>query len=646
MTIKKFLTIIFFPGLAAVAYTGALAQPDVDLQEFKKRFPSDDACTLHVHEHIKIGIRRDKLDITNETRTDLLYLNDNSRRYASRSVYYYDQFQEIPEITASSYIPQDKKYKKFEVKNIYSRKPVRDGIFYDDFQEKYFLFSGLKEGAITTIAYTEKLKDPHFIGSYYFSGYFPVIESQFRVTFPKDVVVKYLFYGDTTGIRFTSTESRGEITWSWEGKNLARLPDDNDSPKPAYYTPHVIVYIDHYKVDGKTIEVLPDVHALYRWYYSMVKDLNLEKSPVLKALSDSLTRGLTDDESKIKAIYYWVQDQIKYIAFEEGMGGYIPREASLVCSRKYGDCKDKASLLTVLLREAGIKSYLTWIGTRDIPYTYEEMPSPMTDNHMIASVYQKGKWIFLDGTSMKLPYPHPSSFIQGKEALISLGADSFTIVKVPVLSAEANMQYDSLTFYPDHETITGTGYGQFNGLLRNRVVQRFFYYSRKEREDEFKKVFQVGNNKCILDSLTYEGFDDFSDTLKFRYKFTLPGYVRKVDNKFYINMHLVRPFQNDLIETDKRLTDRENDYQYKSRQVQTLFIPPGYKISRTPKNKNYKNENFSFDITYRVSGNYLVLVKTLEINGLMLKKSEFEEWNKMIEQLDEAYTEMVILDKK
>ena len=138
--------------------------------------------------------------------------------------------------------------------------------------------------------------------------------------------------------------------------------------------------------------VLNGISSLYDWYYSLVKDINTqEKDKDLEALVASLTVGKDNDLEKVKAIYYWTQQNIKYIAFEYALGGFIPREAYDVFKKKYGDCKDNSSILSEMLSIAGLKGSLTWIGTRSIPYTYKEVPTPAVDNHMILSYENKGK---------------------------------------------------------------------------------------------------------------------------------------------------------------------------------------------------------------------------------------------------------------
>src|SRR5690606_29442469 len=109
------------------------------------------------------------------------------------------------------------------------------------------------------------------------------------------------------------------------------------------------------------------------------------KADVLK-----LTESAKTSEEKIKSIYYWVQDNIKYIAFEDGISGFRPDAAQNVLVNRYGDCKGMANLTKEMLKVAGFDARLAWIGTNRIPYTYE-LPSLAVDNHMICVVYAEGR---------------------------------------------------------------------------------------------------------------------------------------------------------------------------------------------------------------------------------------------------------------
>ena len=115
-----------------------------------------------------------------------------------------------------------------------------------------------------------------------------------------------------------------------------------------------------------------------------------------------------------------MQDNIRYIAFEDGLAGFIPATAQEVFKSKYGDCKGMANLMTEMLKLAGLEAYMTWIGTRHIPYDYT-LPSLAVDNHCISTVIIGGKEYFLDGTEKYIPFGDYAWRIQGKEVLIGKG---------------------------------------------------------------------------------------------------------------------------------------------------------------------------------------------------------------------------------
>ncbi|MBC8644862.1 transglutaminase domain-containing protein [Flavobacterium lindanitolerans] len=171
-----------------------------------------------------------------------------------------------------------------------------------------------------------------------------------------------------------------------------------------------------YTIDKNTTKVLDNTEELYNYYKSFIKNLNKTDDTELKELSVELTEGLSSDTEKIKKIFYWVKDNIKYIAFENGYEGFIPREASTVFKRKFGDCKDMSSIITSMANYAGIKNVtVSWIGTREIPYSYEQLPTPSVDNHMIAVYNDNGNYIFLDATDRE-PLWNPNFFYSGERS--------------------------------------------------------------------------------------------------------------------------------------------------------------------------------------------------------------------------------------
>ena len=109
----------------------------------------------------------------------------------------------------------------------------------------------------------------------------------------------------------------------------------------------------------------------------------LVSSALLLQFTLNLIENTIDKDDKARLIFNWVQDNIKYVAFEDGMGGFIPRPAASVCHKRYGDCKDMASIITDMLRYAGIKGNITWVGSDELPYDYTEI----ADGHIFNDNY-------------------------------------------------------------------------------------------------------------------------------------------------------------------------------------------------------------------------------------------------------------------
>jgi transglutaminase-like putative cysteine protease len=87
----------------------------------------------------------------------------------------------------------------------------------------------------------------------------------------------------------------------------------------------------------------------------------------------------------MQSLANFVQRDIRYVAIELGIGGWQPHPAPAVFSHRYGDCKDKATLLRSMLREIGIDSYHVVIYTERGAVT-PQTPAHHGFNHAIIAV--------------------------------------------------------------------------------------------------------------------------------------------------------------------------------------------------------------------------------------------------------------------
>lgn len=134
------------------------------------------------------------------------------------------------------------------------------------------------------------------------------------------------------GYEITKTEKQGEnanqiVTFT--ATNVPSRMDESHTPGPSYLYPNILILPKSFENEGQKTVLFNDTSDLYSWYRSLASELENDNSAFRNTVAQ-LTAGTTSEEEKIRNIYYWIQDNIRYIAFEDGIAGFKPDEASNV----------------------------------------------------------------------------------------------------------------------------------------------------------------------------------------------------------------------------------------------------------------------------------------------------------------------------
>lgn len=612
--------------------------------ELKSKYPGHDAVLLNSSTQYRITMKDNEPTVESRETEQMMYLSSNAATYLSRYGFTQSGFHQVTEYEAYTQTADNKKIK---VTNFKTGDQRSSSVFYDDVKETIFDFPAIGEGAIGVLNQKIIHTKPNLLPPHYFGRRIPVVNNEMTISFPQSMSVKYILKGlNTDKIIFTESKRGKEITYKFQVKDMGPLQNYGDAPGSAYYAPHVLFYIEKYKnTQGDEIAYLADNNALYKLNYSFVKDINKEVGPELKRIVDSLTHGVVSQEDKARRIYKWVQEQIKYIAFEAGMEGFVPRDANLVCSRRFGDCKDMTSILVVMLNTAGVPAYYTWIGTRSLPYAYSEIPLPIVANHMICAIQlKKDEFIFLDGTDATCFFGIPSSHIQEKEAMIGLGPDQYKIVTVPSPSKSVNILTDTCLLEFTDKGISGSITQHTSGYFSMNTRSILNYYSEKEKEEYVKNRFKRGSNKFQLANYQIAGKAE-KENVTLTANFELQNYARKLGDEWYINLNLLKLYEHEEIDFPKRTIPMEFDFRFIKRYVTILTIPEGYKVTYLPKGKSFRNAIWGFDLQYEQKNNKIIMTQEFYNDHLLLQPEHFKEWNEVLENLFPQYKESISISK-
>lgn len=632
--------LIFFLSIGTIS-----AQYSEEFNTYSKLYPENARVRLLHETLITITLVDGEIVILEKNKEEDLYLNETAT-YNSKNSVNSSFFFELKEISASSYVFENGKYVESKVDKFTEKDELNDS-FYDDSKTLSFIYPNLKKGSKSVLEYSQNIKNPRFLSPFFFGDYFPIIKNKVTIIADKGIELTFKEFNTTNvNIKFSKEEKRKKTIYTWELENQNEFEYEPSTPSYTSILPHIVPIITSYKVKKETKKLLGQVSDLYNWYYSLVENVNKEvPDPELVNIVNTITKDKKTDLEKVKAIYYWAQKNIKYIAFEYALGGFIPRESNEVFRKKYGDCKDNSSILFKMLEIAGVKGNLTWIGTRSIPYTYQEVPTPIVDNHMILSYEENGKTYYLDATGRYIKFGLPTSFIQGKEALVSYGK-TFKVKKVPVVDAKENAIIDSTTLTLKDNVLTGnsithiTGYPKinyFNSLenINSESKLKTFYNAR----------FIKGNNKFLIKKIKEINKYDYDEDFIINYDFEIKNYFKKLGDEIYINLNLNKDI-SDLKADKKREYAIEYDFKRYQSYVTKLNIPEGYKVDYLPENVSFSNDLITCSISYELKENVVLYHQNIILNFLILTKEQQLELNKLIKKIEKQYKEIIVLKKQ
>ena len=612
---------------------------------FQKTF-SQDKKSFYYYENETITLKFDKkLEVVKayESSKYISKTKDNNELIESVG---FDSFSDVDHIEALTTNLDTNKKSALSSYNIVTSDVNLENIYKSDYKKKSFHYPGVTDNSTVNFKYTKKFKEPKLLEPFYFQNGTKCLSSKISIVVDNSIEIGYKLFGlGTDKIVFTEQQREKDRVLTWELKDIPEIQAEYEMPSRSYILPHLIYYLKNVSNNGIKTEYLGTTANLYKWYSTLAKEINKTNQDALKLKTLEIIQNKTLEIDKAKAIYDWVQENLSYVAFEDGMGGFIPREAAAIFTRRFGDCKDMANIMNEMLHYAGLKSYLTWIGTRHKNYTYAEVPSPVADNHMITCLEIGGKKIFLDATGKYIQFPLPTDMIQGKEALIGIDATHFEIAKVPEMDKKLNTISINSKLKVDGSSIVGEIKTSISGTNKSMLAAYLANNHQKEKEI-WKRMLINSNEKIVLEAkqTDLKIYENTPATATF--DLTLTDWIKQIDAKIILKPILFFPLRNDFIDIDKRKYAIEKDFKSITKINYSFEIPDGYKVDFLPTNNDIQTDLIGFSIAYNQTATTITVNQEVYNNVLLLENKDFNTWNSVIKKMINQYNQSIILIKK
>lgn len=615
----------------------SLAQKNTDPDKattLRGRYQKDPLVAYAYTSDYRFQLAKDRLVVVESDVIGMIALEGNVNY--SREVYYDDNTSiasaEVS-YTSGKRMNAQKTCGNFEVENV----------FYSDAKVCSYAMNFLHQGTEITFKSEKHIDDPRYLTKVFFHDALPVENRTITFSVPHSATVElveknFAGFDITRNVEETAKGKR----YTYAAKNIHAIKNEANSLGMLYYYPHIVVVTKDYTSDAGKTTVIGSVDELYKWYSTIVHDVNNDPA-VFKGEVARLTASASTTEDKIKAIYYWVQDNIKYIAFEDGIAGFKPAAAQDVYHNRYGDCKGMANLTKEMLRVAGIDARLTWIGTNRIPYTYD-LPSLAVNNHMICTAIVGEREYILDPTEKFIALGMFGERIQGKEMLIENG-DQYFLRQVPVSSAAQNLIVRNENLTLEGEQLKGQG----KIMIHGEAMKNILYVSANSKEE---------NRKKLLDNLVIPAYTnsdrvevtnspsiDREEVLTVAYTYRLTNKVTRFEDDVYIDIDWSKTFKDLHIDPD-RVSDYYFNRKIKNRITKNLTVPAGYKVSHLPSGIVKQHDDFSILVKFEQKGDVLSYTNEIIVPRGIVRKADFGTWNTFIAELNSVYDDQIVLTKR
>ena len=300
--------------------------------------------------------------------------------------------------------------------------------------EKVLSFSlpGVEIGDVyhlLTCTITTKARMPDTWSDYsVFEFNLPIINLDYDISAPPDRPLRHTILRAPVTNTVAYTETRqpdGRTLHAWRVRNVPQMFPEPEMP-PL-----------HTQVQRLLLSTIEDWRTVSRWYWNLCQPALGKTTPEMKKAVDTLIAGATSRDDKIRRIFKFVSQEIRYMGInaEDVAPGYEPHDVSLTFKNRYGVCRDKAALLTALLRLADIPAYPVLINASN--KMDNDVPLPFF-NHAITAVDKPGGgYLLMDPTDENTRDLFPA-YLCNRSYLVAR-SDGETLLTSDVYPAEKNL---------------------------------------------------------------------------------------------------------------------------------------------------------------------------------------------------------------
>jgi tetratricopeptide (TPR) repeat protein len=312
----------------------------------------------------------------------------------------------------------------------------------------------------------------------------PVRVSEFKIIKPRNIKL----YSDIRNLKLKPRNRKSGETeeLTWQAKSLPGVEIEIGMP-PLWNKLPVI--------DLSSMAQWKEIDQKLSLYYPRVSRVDKE----IEEVAQSLAQEGMSTEDKVKAVYYYLQDNVRYVQADVRRGGIRPHMATEILHNKYGDCKDQATLAVSMLKALGITAYPALVGYFPQIEVSESIPT-MSFSHMIVYVPGLNKGAWFDTSGQASEFPGLDWTLQGRKSFILNGSGG-RLLEIPIDPPSSNAVEVVVDAYLEKSRLKGTYRMKMTGIYGNRL--KAWHNNTQNIDYELKRVIKAFYPSAIITGMKY-----------------------------------------------------------------------------------------------------------------------------------------------
>ncbi|AUX47087.1 hypothetical protein SOCE26_085990 [Sorangium cellulosum] len=500
----------------------------------------------------------------------------------------------------------------------------------------YVSFPRLNAGDVVELRYRIDDVSPrneiadHFGEIEYLQGDEPIASSEYVLITPKARQF-HVFASSLPGLVRETKEDAERRIYRFSATAVPPVAPEPAMPPWSEILAHVHV---------STFKSWDDVGS---WYWGLAREQFDVDDEVRKRVRE-ITKNLTDDVSKVRAIYKYATET-RYVALEFGIEGIRPRRCAQTLARGWGDCKDKATLIVTMLRELGIPATIVLVRTRMRGGIEPEPASLAPFDHAIA--YVPSLDLYLDGTAEHSGSTELPIMDRGAMALqINEGKPKLVHLPEPGPEASVVRRAFDIALGADGSAQLGAEI-QVAGSLAPEWRTR--YMAEGTRRDRASRDLATDFGAIELApgkaGVEVNDLEDIEQPVKLRARGKAVALARREGDHLSVPAVGTQRLATEFASLSTRTRDVVIPALTTSEDEWTLHVPAGWRVTRAPLPQDEDTPFGSFSISVEQSAGKVVVRSRIALKKSRIKPSEYTSFKTFCETADRAFGQRVVLGK-